>query len=377
VPIESFSDPRYAFQGYVVSQYADTLGSTRKVIATFDVADELTEVREYSMAMQIDDVVNPVAIFGRNTGIRRYFRATYDHIGKIPIVNGRQYYYSVQMYATAKSSSMIPPYQLSSSNIIAVTPQSPKPGTAWRATFGTLVDTLRLALHGENDARLRVRVIDPSRITGHRYAMIFSRAGSDVTWSLIDSTIGTSHLEQQSGFMKDVDFGRMVSDPTEENEAPPLSASAPIVDGLQWIVNLPSSASDLPETGEGWSLSTEHLQPIHDDRSLELASVNNITVYPNPYFSFNADEPNKYTRFVTFGHLPQRATIRIFSLGGALTKTILKDDATQFARWDLTNESNVWVSAGMYIVYIEMPGLGATKILKLAVMPQAFIPDHY
>jgi hypothetical protein len=35
------------------------------------------------------------------------------------------------------------------------------------------------------------------------------------------------------------------------------------------------------------------------------------------------------------------------------------------------------VAAGMYIVYIEMPEIGKTKILKLAVVPRTQFIDQF
>jgi len=107
------------------------------------------------------------------------------------------------------------------------------------------------------------------------------------------------------------------------------------------------------------------------------ADVEKINVFPNPYFGLNARETNKYNRFVTFNHLPQKATIRIFNLAGILLKTIKKDDATQFAQWDLRNESSLPAGAGMYIVHIDMPEIGAKKILKLAIIPEVQFLDKF
>jgi len=107
------------------------------------------------------------------------------------------------------------------------------------------------------------------------------------------------------------------------------------------------------------------------------ADVDKINVYPNPYFRFNSQETNLYYHFVTFNHLPPKAIIRIFTLAGILVKTIQKDDLTQFAEWDLRNEASYSVAAGMYIVYIEMPEIGKTKILKLAVVPRTQFIDQF
>ena len=56
-------------------------------------------------------------------------------------------------------------------------------------------------------------------------------------------------------------------------------------------------------------------------------------------------------------------------------RTLHKNDASQFLEWDLTNEDHWAVASGMYICYVEMPDIGATKVLKLAVIqPQNLSP---
>ncbi|MEJ2104037.1 MAG: hypothetical protein P8X47_05605, partial [Ignavibacteriaceae bacterium] len=72
-----------------------------------------------------------------------------------------------------------------------------------------------------------------------------------------------------------------------------------------------------------------------------LDEFNKINVFPNPYYGVNSEELNKYNRFVTFTHLPDKATVRIFNLAGVLVKTIEKDDESQFLRWDLANQNVV------------------------------------
>ncbi|MCW8816589.1 MAG: hypothetical protein OQK52_01795 [Ignavibacteriaceae bacterium] len=89
--------------------------------------------------------------------------------------------------------------------------------------------------------------------------------------------------------------------------------------------------------------------------------INKINVFPNPYYGVNSEELNKYNRFVTFSHLPTKATIRIFNLAGVLVKTIEKDNMDQFQRWDLANQNGLPVASGLYIAYIDMPDLGSTK----------------
>jgi hypothetical protein len=113
------------------------------------------------------------------------------------------------------------------------------------------------------------------------------------------------------------------------------------------------------------------------DNSLAKTDVGSINVFPNPYIGFNPLEKNKYERFVTFSHLPTKATIRIFNLAGVLVRTLAKSSSDQFLQWDLKNESGFPVAAGMYIVYVDMPDLGSTKTLKLGVIPEQQYIDRW
>ena len=106
--------------------------------------------------------------------------------------------------------------------------------------------------------------------------------------------------------------------------------------------------------------------------------IDKISVYPNPYYGFHELEPSRYDKFISFNHLPAKATLRIFNLGGQMVRIINKTEATgQFVRWDLLNQNGFPVASGIYIVHIEMPDLGATKILKLALVQEEQILRNY
>jgi hypothetical protein len=113
------------------------------------------------------------------------------------------------------------------------------------------------------------------------------------------------------------------------------------------------------------------------DNDLARNQVDDINVFPNPYYGINTEEINKYNRFVTFTHLPQKAKVRIFNLAGVLVKTIDKEDEGQFLRWDLANNDGFPVASGLYIAYIELPELGTTKILKVAIIQEQQILDRF
>jgi hypothetical protein len=138
------------------------------------------------------------------------------------------------------------------------------------------------------------------------------------------------------------------------------------------IFRITSTKPNTPN--DTFTFSTAGFQPTSNQTTAKQDLLELVNVFPNPYNGFNSRELNRFTRFVTFSHLPQRATIRIFNLAGALVRTIEKDDASQFINWDLKNQEDLPVASGIYIARCEFPDLGVTKNLKLAIiMEQQFL----
>jgi len=163
------------------------------------------------------------------------------------------------------------------------------------------------------------------------------------------------------------------------------------VSAANWPANLPATQ---PETGAIFRIeTTKPNQPtsgttgdkfaftspsvITNNVDLAKQEVDKINAFPNPYYGVNPREVNKYQRFVTFSHLPQKATLRIFNLAGQLVRIIQKDSPSQFTTWDLVNDNSFPVASGLYIVHVDMPDLGQTKILKLAVIQEQQVLDHF
>lgn len=162
-----------------------------------------------------------------------------------------------------------------------------------------------------------------------------------------------------------------------------LSGAAPVL-----LHGSPNRNAKFWEAGNELAIYVNHINLPADswtftsktvETSTELAKqdVEKINVYPNPYYGANSEELNKYQKFVTFSHLPQAATLRIFNLAGQLIRTIKKDSPDQFQKWDLATDSGLPVASGLYIVYVDMPQLGKTKILKVAVIQEQQILDRF
>ena len=69
--------------------------------------------------------------------------------------------------------------------------------------------------------------------------------------------------------------------------------------------------------------------------------------------------------------MPKTATIYIYSLNGNLIRQINKNDNTTTINWDLLNTDRIPIASGIYIAFIDAPGIG-TKTIKLAI----FTPEE-
>ncbi len=117
--------------------------------------------------------------------------------------------------------------------------------------------------------------------------------------------------------------------------------------------------------------------PVPNLESAEAAKdrIADVGVFPNPYYGTHGLEVSKYDRYMRFINLPKKATIRIFNLAGAFIEKLEKDDNTDYIDWSIRNKDGLPVASGMYIAYIELPGVG-TKVLKLAVILEAQFIDR-
>ncbi len=105
-----------------------------------------------------------------------------------------------------------------------------------------------------------------------------------------------------------------------------------------------------------------------------------INVVPNPYYAYSTYEKNRLENVVRITNLPNKCKIKIFTMNGTLVRTYDRDVTGQedinissseyvhskrlpFQDWDVKNQSGIPVASGLYIIHIDVPGVGE-KILK-------------
>ena len=106
-----------------------------------------------------------------------------------------------------------------------------------------------------------------------------------------------------------------------------------------------------------------------------MALIN--TSQQNYYTGNNSQEQNRFDNFVTFTHMPNEATVRIFSIDGTLVRKLDKNDTEQFLKWDLRNSSDLPVASGPYVAYVEAPDMEGSKTLKLYIVQRNQLVQYY
>jgi len=111
-----------------------------------------------------------------------------------------------------------------------------------------------------------------------------------------------------------------------------------------------------------------------DPASAAAAFAEKPYVVPNPYVGSASFEPSRYAisgrgeRRMEFRAVPQRGTVRIYTVRGELVRTLYQDGTTgAYVPWDLRTKDNLDVAPGLYIFHVESPG-GATFVDKFAVL---------
>ena len=100
----------------------------------------------------------------------------------------------------------------------------------------------------------------------------------------------------------------------------------------------------------------------------QQAALDRIAAVPNPYYGQSAYETGNLSRVVRFTNLPpETTTIRIYTVSGSLVQTLRKDGGSRSLDWDLTTVNNLPVASGMYLVHVDVEGVGE-RTLKLGIV---------
>ena len=104
--------------------------------------------------------------------------------------------------------------------------------------------------------------------------------------------------------------------------------------------------------GDTFTFSTADVAALEPTAESRRASMDLVNVVPNPYRGRSVYEQGGESRAARFINLPDRATIRIFTLSGNLIRT-LESGGESTLDWDLNTSTGLPVASGMYLVHVE------------------------
>lgn len=195
----------YEFQGYNVYQLnsAQIFPETIiKKIATFDVIDTVTRIRDWVPDPETGDIALRLVQNGQNTGLQRYLRIAYDATrdDNEPLIRNRPYYFAVTAYGYNPFG--VPKVLESPMKMITARPQSPPLGTRLTTPYGRQLEVSHI---GPSDGEVLPVVIDPQTLTGGSYSVRFhSEATGDMVWDVVsEGEIKVSGWRNQSRRMGD------------------------------------------------------------------------------------------------------------------------------------------------------------------------------
>ena len=99
-----------------------------------------------------------------------------------------------------------------------------------------------------------------------------------------------------------------------------------------------------------------------------------VKVVPNPYYVTHQAQRSQYDAKIFFTRLPERCTIRIYTIAGELVRTLEYDARTAeqagrlgIAVWDLLSDNLQRVASQAFVAYIETPN-GAKAVLPFSIV---------
>jgi len=150
--------------------------------------------------------------------------------------------------------------------------------------------------------------------------------------------------------------------------------SSPLAHALKDLVSGTAQNNDRPM----YTFSTMDLQTQVSDADEAKKALDLINVVPNPYYAYSSYENTKLENTIKITNLPEKCTIKIYTLNGTLIKSFNIDQpatarntmgvAVTSQNWDLNNQAGIPIASGLYIIHVDVPGVGEKTLKWFGVM---------
>ncbi len=130
-----------------------------------------------------------------------------------------------------------------------------------------------------------------------------------------------------------------------------------------------------------YTFNTNDIFTINNNSSKLTSALDNINIVPNPYYAYSEYEQNRVDTRVRITNLPNKCTVKIFSIDGVLIRTLNRDVTGQedlyttysdfkfsnrqsYLDWDVKNQNGISVASGLYLIHIIEASTGKEKVVK-------------
>lgn len=117
-----------------------------------------------------------------------------------------------------------------------------------------------------------------------------------------------------------------------------------------------------------YSFCTNGLETHKGQIDIAKQALDIINIVPNPYYAYSGYEASQSDNRVKITNLPQKCSIRIYTVNGLLVRTLRKDEPKTSLDWDLQNQSKIPIASGLYIIHVDVPGVGEKTLKWFGVM---------
>jgi hypothetical protein len=144
--------------------------------------------------------------------------------------------------------------------------------------------------------------------------------------------------------------------------------------------DVPPSNNNFPK----YRFNTDDLVPVTGDLATAKSALDLINVVPNPYYAYSVYEKNQLDNRIKIINLPSKCVVSIYTPNGIMVRQLRRDvnsDNTSgevysstkpnletALEWDLKNTAGVPVASGIYLIHIEVPGVGEKTIKWFGVL---------
>jgi hypothetical protein len=124
-----------------------------------------------------------------------------------------------------------------------------------------------------------------------------------------------------------------------------------------------SAAAPINNNNPVYRFNTAEIFARKQNQNAAEGALSLINVVPNPYYAYSGYETGQLDNRVKITNLPQDCKITIYTANGTLVRTYDKGDPKTSLDWDMKNQSGITISSGIYIIHVNVPGVGE-KVVK-------------